>query len=307
MPPFPNPDVITFTRRIGKTIESSSLVLLANLTPFTNNLESKGFSYHVEPQSGTPYALVAWIPRDDTAIISDVWEIAANDFEKNIWELPTVRTEFMKLIKAPGTVDPESPGNLYYQWHAFIQRVVLGKVEGAEEVPSWAREADGIMQQIPILTDAEFKAAFTMINSVAGLPATVNGKEVKAVDYQVFADLAACLSRGVDAFPVGGVVARRTQILPPNNSIKKSLPFVNKIFTRAQFLALTFPDPVNDPPPQGLVDSLPEGYYQYKSPTMILQRDGTWQLNEEWYWSEEYDHFVYNAFKWIVPPAATAA
>ena len=65
--------------------------------------------------------------------------------------------------------------------------------------------------------------------------------------------------------------------------------WANMIFTKAQFVT-------GAAPPIEFADSIPNGFYQYKTPTMTLQRDGTWLLNEEWYWSDEFDHFVYGNF-----------
>ena len=203
MPPFPFPDVTTFTRRIGKTIEKSSLVLLANITPFTDNLEAQEFSYHVEPHTGTPYALVSWVERDDASIISDVWELAGNDIEKDIWELPKIRAEFTKLIQALGTTtDPDNSGAIYYQWHAFVQRVVNGKVAGDDEVPGWHRASDDqSILKVPIFTDLDFKNAFAFLNNEAALPRTT--PPVAAVDYKIFADLAATPVARREQFPDG--------------------------------------------------------------------------------------------------------
>lgn len=290
LPPFQNADVVTYTHRVGETIERSSLVLLANIKPFTDNLKAQGFSFHVEPLQDTPYALVTWIPWDAQTQVNILWERAGNSIEKDIWESPQIRAEFTKLILAPG-ISPDF--NIFYQWHAFIQRVVLGKVEGAEEVPSWKRETDGTMKQIPILTDAEFKAAFTMINSEAGLPATVNGSPVVAVGYLPFAKLAGCIARGVTSFPVATYAYRKVQILPKGFTVGTNPMVPNAIYTLAEFVT-------GASPPAEFAALMPVGYYQYQAPTISGQRDGTFQLNEEWYYAKEYDSFIYDNFR---PPA----
>ncbi len=305
LPPFPNPDIITFTRRIGYTVESSSLVLIKDRKAFTDVLEANDLSYHVEPHTGTPYCLVSWRPMDINDIIADTWELVGNDLEKDIWELPKVRAEFTKLINAPGTtVDPDNQGNLYYQWHAYVQRVVNGKVNGDEEVPSWYRNTTGDdigqIHKVKIFTDKDFKGAFDLLNDLAGLPVSGSG----AVNYQMFADMAACISRGVSSFPLSSYVVRHTRILPPGTSIRPAINQSNVIFTKAQLL-LAHPPP-NAIPPE-FADSMPDGYYQYKTPTETIERDGTWRYNEEWYWATEFDHFIYGNYGYVGSITTTTA
>jgi hypothetical protein len=288
LPPFYNPDVITFTRKVGKTIESSALVLISNLQAFTDPLKDAELSYHVEPHTGTPYALVTWIPWDATNQVNVLWERVANNIEKDIWELPQVRTEFTKLINAPGT---GTEGNAYYQWHAFVQRVVNGKVNGDEEVPGWKRESEGDpdspIVKHKIYTIAEFNGAFDYLNDQAGLPST--GPSVPKVLASVFADLAACLSRGVASFPLATFAFRKTQILPAKFTVGLNPMVPNRIYTRTEVVDGAFP-------PLEFQALMPEGFYQYQAPPIVAQRDGTYQLTEEWYWSEEYDHFIYSNF-----------
>jgi hypothetical protein len=294
-PPFPNPDSITYTRRIGYLVEKSTLVLNTQVVDFITQLEIEQKSFHTEPHIGTPYTLVSWTERDDTGITGDTWELVGNELEKDIWELPKIRNEMTKLINAPGTTQsPENSGNLFYQWHAFLQRVVNGKVAGEEEVPEWHRESDESIRKVKIFTDAEFEGAIVFVNSEAGLPLPGQAGSLDAI---LWKELAAAISRGVTSFPLSSFVVRHTQVLPPLWNVAIPVQLANLIFTK-DTLVNYFAGTPNPIPPE-FVQSMPPGYYQYKTPTYTSQRDGSWFLHEEWYWATEFDHFIYDNYIYI--------
>jgi hypothetical protein len=285
LPPFENADVISFTRKVGKTIEKSALVLLARLTEFTLPLEQKQYSYHVEPNTGTPFALVTWVPWDATDQVDVIWERVVNELEKDQWELPKVKRELTKLYNAQG--GPASATNNYWFWHSFLQRVVAGVIAGDEKVGTWKRNTDGTVLEKLILTRDEFLEVFTFLNTEAGLTGT------GAVDPSVFAGLIGALSRGVPSFPLSTYVFRRTQYFPPNFQVTMPNPSTlmqaNVIYTRDQVLT-------GANPPLELRPFMPPGYYQYKAPPMTQQKDARWLWVDEWYHADEYDHFVYDNF-----------
>ena len=275
-PPFPFPDAYQYSAKTGQRTESSRTVLATQVGAFLQQLRDSGWDYEARARIGTPYYHVEWVPRDDAAEIVTTWELAGNEAEKSIWELPKVKAEFIKLSSATSSSEP------FFQQQAFLQRVVNGKVTGEAAVPAWKKDAAGNVDMVPIATTDEFRDAIHFVS----LQVSTNQNYLSTA---VFEGLAASLSRGVEAFPVSHYVIRRTRQLSANSTIQIAVATANWIFTRDQFIEL-------EKPSFALLASLPVGYYQRKTPTMQQQRDGTWLVNEEWWHATDFDHFIYDSF-----------
>jgi hypothetical protein len=277
-PPFGLPDSYQFTARIGQRIESASQVLDTQVEAFLADLRNRGWDYTAVARVGTPYYHVEWVPRDDAKEIVTIWELAGNEAEVSIWQLPKVKVEFAKLTQHPE----------FYQQEAFLQRVVNGKVAGEASVPAWKKDAAGNLDMVPIATSTEFQDAIKFISLQVST-------DPNYLTIAIFEGLAASLARGVESFPISHYVVRRSRQLSANTTIALEIATANYIYTLAEFIAL-------EKPPPELKFTLPIGYYQRKTPTMTQQRDGTWLANEEWWHALDYDHFIYDSFK---PPTPT--
>src|SRR6185436_9317199 len=152
-PPFDHPDKVTFTPRIGYTVESSATVLATQYEAFVKDKTDKGFACEAVARIGTPYYEVSWVPRDDASAVITLWELAGNEMEQSIWLLPKVQLEFLKLSAAEHNTEP------VYEQTSFLQRVVNGKVAGDVSVPAWKKDAAGNPDMVPIHTPQEFKDA----------------------------------------------------------------------------------------------------------------------------------------------------
>jgi len=280
-PPFEHGDKVTFTPRIGYTVESSATVLASQYEAFVADKTAHGFACEAVPRIGTPYYEVSWVPRDDSAAVITVWELAGNEMEQSIWLLPKVQVEFLKLSTATSSSEP------FYEQQAFLQRVVNGKVAGEASVPAWKKDAAGNVDMVPIHTPDEFEAAIQFVSLQIG-------SDPDFLDVEIFQGLAASLARGVESFPISHYVVRRTRQLSANTNILLEVASANFIYTRTEFTTL-------ESPPATLKFSLPLGFYQRKTPSMTQQRDGTWLVNEEWWHATAFDPFIYESFKPVAP------
>lgn len=107
--------------------------------------------------------------------------------------------------------------------------------------------------------------------------------EEDAVLNLIVADLVA----GTQSFAVAAYVLRRTVTVPAGTTLAPSFGNANKIFTSAQLVATETTIPLN------LRASLPDGYWQKKTPTASQQPDGRWVYRVEYWWAEEYSTMLY--------------
>lgn len=126
-----------------------------------------------------------------------------------------------------------------------------------------------------------------MIKEVAraltvGASNTLSAEE-DAILNLIVADLVA----GTQSFAVAAYVLRRTVTVPAGTTLAPSFGNANKIFTSAQLVATETTIPLN------LRASLPDGYWQKKTPTASQQPDGRWVYRVEYWWAEEYSTMLY--------------
>lgn len=107
--------------------------------------------------------------------------------------------------------------------------------------------------------------------------------EEDAILNLIVADLVA----GTQSFAVATYVLRRTVTVPAGTTLAPSFGNANKIFTSAQLVATETTIPLN------LRASLPDGYWQKKTPTASQQPDGRWVYRVEYWWAEEYSTMLY--------------
>lgn len=108
-------------------------------------------------------------------------------------------------------------------------------------------------------------------------------------DPAVYTALLKSLISGVESFPVSTYVLRRTITLPANTALAPAFLYSNQIFSTASLLGYETTIPAN------LKSTLPAGYWQKKTPTAAQQSDGRWVYRVEYWFTEEYDEFLYEA------------
>lgn len=114
-----------------------------------------------------------------------------------------------------------------------------------------------------------------------GLP--IDGVASDAIRDLIVSDLAA----GTQSYAIAAYVLRRTVTVPAGTTLAPSFGNANKIFTSAQLVSVETTIPLN------LRASLPDGYWQKKTPTASQQPDGRWTYRVEYWWAEEYSTMLY--------------
>jgi hypothetical protein len=95
------------------------------------------------------------------------------------------------------------------------------------------------------------------------------------------------LVAGTQSFAVSAYVLRRSITVPAGTNIGPSFSNANKIFTSAQLVSVEPTIPLN------LRATLPDGYWQKKTPSASQQPDGRWVYRVEYWWAEEYSTMLY--------------
>jgi hypothetical protein len=119
--------------------------------------------------------------------------------------------------------------------------------------------------------------------ALAGGAATGLQPSDKAILDLIVSDLAA----GTQSYAVAAYVLRRTITVPANTALGPSFANANKIFTQEQLLSVETTIPLN------LRATLPDGFWQKKTPTARQQPDGRLQYLVEYWWAEEYSTMLY--------------
>lgn len=129
--------------------------------------------------------------------------------------------------------------------------------------------------------ESEFRDDVAVALGGDGLP-IVGGPSDAILDL-IVSDLAA----GTQSFAVSAYVLRRSITVPAGTTIAPSFANANKIFTSAQLVAVETTIPIN------LRQTLPDGYWQKKTPSASQQPDGRWVYRVEYWWAEEYSTMLY--------------
>lgn len=117
----------------------------------------------------------------------------------------------------------------------------------------------------------------------AGGPSSGLSAQDEAILDLIVSDLAA----GTQSYAIAAYVLRRSVTVPAGTTLAPSFGNANKIFTSAQLVATENTIPLN------LRASLPDGYWQKKTPTASQQPDGRWVYRVEYWWAEEYSTMLY--------------
>ena len=117
----------------------------------------------------------------------------------------------------------------------------------------------------------------------AGGPSSGLSAQDEAILDLIVSDLAA----GTQSYAIAAYVLRRTVTVTAGTTLAPSFGNANKIFTSLQLVATETTIPLN------LRASLPDGYWQKKTPTATQQPDGRWTYRVEYWWAEEYSTMLY--------------
>jgi hypothetical protein len=124
-------------------------------------------------------------------------------------------------------------------------------------------------------------------NEVAEVLAGGPGSGLSASDEAIVDLIVSDLAAGTQSFAVSAYVLRRSITVPAGTTIAPSFSNANKIFTSAQLVSVEPTIPLN------LRATLPDGYWQKKTPSASQQPDGRWVYRVEYWWAEEYSTMLY--------------
>lgn len=215
----------------------------------------------VTDSSGTPVAASY-----DTYIKTE-WAVPGNTIEKEIWELPAVKTAFDQVITHYGSAtDPAISQGIHAL--AYLRALIDALLSGTPK----ATLSDDAGNEVEVtLTVAE------ILNEcgLKGMDSTGKGTIRKLIG---------SMARGVTKFPVAQWVLRRTQTGPRSSSLRGLRTNVNRMYTTS---ALVTAESV----PSNLLDDIPTGYWLKQTPQVSTEGDRL-RVDSEWWWAEDYDRFT---------------
>lgn len=254
------PEPSSYTPGAGIVRNPRTKVLNSSVAGFTQALAGLGYGWEAQPMDGTPYTVVTTITAPN---LTTTWELDGNDLEKPIWYLPRVRhvLECITDLKA----------------RAIVRRNLEAFTRGDEMT-------DATGKAITLESLKMDVKSFVAANQ----PDVGDRVEPGEVD-DVIDNLIGSIVRGVESFPLSTYVLRKTQVVVPNSELSPGFEGSNDIVTTARLK-------VDEPTiPKNLFDTLPDGYWQKKTPQATQGTDGRWTYRREFWWAQEIDPFLYIA------------
>lgn len=209
----------------------------------------------------------------DTYIKTE-WMVPANAIEKELWELPSVKTAFDQVHtyfesgSYTGSGDADIKKSRGYQAIAYIRALIEALVGGQTKTTLLSPDGDEIevnLRMEDILNECGLR----------GMDSTGKGTVRKLIG---------SLSRGVSKFPVSQWVLQRVQTGPRGSSLRGIRTNVNRMYATSKLVS-------DESVPSNLLDGIPTGYWMKQAPKVATDGDKI-RVDSEWWWAEDYDRFT---------------
>jgi hypothetical protein len=230
-----------------------------------------GYAYTTHRDGG--YVVISVDYPEDTETdssvtpLSDEWEADVNYIQKDLWTLPAVQVELLK-IGPPG--DPTVRG--------FFRRDLESLAGGNPTTVGTDGSEVVITLEILLGSATVGQSGSSPITGVC---------ELYGADPIVFLDVFDAMTRGVSAYEISRCVLRNTKITNKTSTITASRTNVDRIHTAANINALL--------PIDVKVQAPTMGYYLKKHPTVALIERGKWEIVQEYWHADDYEPLIYGA------------
>jgi len=196
--------------RNGLLSEPRTKLINSAVASYTAALRANGYAYEVEPIGESPHSIVTTLNVDEGSgpetILNDLWELDGNDLEKDYWNAPKIKNDWL------GGIDLTQQAAV----RALVER--------------WVREGGD---------QTQFENSVEVI--IGGGPVQSITPANKAILDLIVSDLAA----GTQSYAIATYVLRRTVTVPAGTTLAPSFGNANKIFTSAQLVATETTIPLN--------------------------------------------------------------
>jgi len=211
--------------------------------------------------SGTP------VVASYDSYIKTEWSVPGNTIEKEIWELPSVKTAFDQITTYYGVATDaaisEGIHNVMYI-RALIDAFLAGQPKATFVA------FDGVEEE-----EALTVSNILVASAIRGMDSTGKGTIRKLMN---------SMARGVTKFPVAQWVLKRTQTGPLGSSLRGVRTNVNRMYSTSKLVT-------DESVPSNLLDGIPTGYWLKQSPQVATENDRL-RVDNEWWWAEDYDRFT---------------
>ncbi len=227
-------------------------------------LRAAGIRYQVEaPEDGGFQVISGYYGAAETQptneAISDMWDLEGEDLELAIWE-------HWKWTAICSYADVDTKAEYVAKVRAWIEALARGE-------RTWTDD-DGTTL---VLSQAEIIDNATVLLNLTGHTDELAWLKLLIQDFQ----------SGVEAFPQSRWVLRRTMTVAEGTVIRLDLTNIGRVFTTAVLIADNSIDP-------DIQADLPTGYWVKRTPKKLNVGSGKYTLQYEWWFAEEYSHFVYD-------------
>lgn len=228
-------------------------------------LRAAGVRYQIEQADDGSYATISGYygaseTQDPALPISDVWDLEGEDVERSIWE-------HWKWVRLSMFAADDVRADYTSKIRTWIESLARGE-------RTWTDD-DGTV--IPLTQSEILENASILLGLSSGQQEYIWLK-LLIQDYV----------RGVEAWPSSRWVLRRTLSVSESTTIRMDNRNIGNVATLAEVNALS---PID---PRILVDCPQTGYWIKRTPKKLNVGSGKYSLLYEWWWADDYSHFVYD-------------
>lgn len=255
---------------IGRPFQGSE----AQITQAMFSAQAAGDAFDMNPGvDGSPWEITIFFGAEETQSptepLSDEWDLDGNTLEKELWELPFVRSGFIEIYNLTAAAVDEGVAVDAMNWiRKNLEAYINGNATKTKD-----------------LGGEEFDLTF---NNLAARMATIPGVSVDQAKAFILR-IARLFARGVKAFPVSQFVLRRTRVLA-NNFSKAALDGIYEdVFKRRSTDSLKSKENI----PDDIKFELPAGEWVKHTPDLMRSSSLKRTLKEEWWHADTWDEEIY--------------
>jgi len=267
---------VTYDPKTGRKYENKIKIHRGERSSWEDYLIGIGAEYELDPIGNTTLFWVTWRTpesNDTEGIPSGVikleltttWSIEPIELSRDVWELP-------EIIRQLSTCTPNQSAepNSRTDVKLFLKGMIDALLRGLSTYPDPANPNDTL----------DISASMIVQQAV--------GFGMDQTTWEGFIDT---LAHNTTSWLQSSWSLKRRMVLPSNSSVLADLENVNRLFTPSGLLTdLQAQSGI----PSTVRFALPtNGYWLKKAPSISQNTSGSWEINGEWWWAEQYLPFIY--------------
>lgn len=272
LPYYPADGKVSFSPKTGRRVDNKAKVQREHIPDWEAYLIEIGAEYEMDAIGNSTFFWVTWrTPEANDAALSasgtnqvelnTTWSIEPIELSKDLWEHPLMIAQFA-LLSGESAIETRNIMRLRVE--AFSR--------GESTIPNPSQDGES------------FTSTYT------GIVASAEKLGMSKSVWSLYLD---AISHKTTSFNLSSWSLKRRMVLPSGSDIKADLDNVNQLFTQSGMRTdlerhVAIPNTVRFILPSN-------GYWLKKCPTVSQNTQGSWEINQEWWWAEQYLPFIYGA------------